>query len=99
MDPRSSTSERRLLLLGRDHEDWGAVSLTALSDRTACAISRGVDPESPGKASKRHANEDALLAVEDDRRVTLVVADGHFGREASHEILRGHGYLYWRDAE
>ena len=42
------------------------MALTALSDRTACAISRGSDPDSPGKKSKLKVLRAGSLASEND---------------------------------
>lgn len=82
----------RLLLLGEDEARYGAFRLEVLpSAQVACALSVGADPKSPALLSKGEANvpnEDALLVVEDGDRVLLAVADAHFGRLASHVLLR-----------
>jgi len=90
--PMSTDGEFRLALeLGCDHTEYGRYTLGRLSARTVWAISVGADPTAPSLAAKgdpEQPNEDALLAAEQGDRVLLVVADAHFGRESSHELLR-----------
>lgn len=77
-------------MLGSDHNEYGGYALARLSERMAWAISVGADRASPSLSAKgdvRYPNEDALLAVESGDRVALVVADAHFGRESSHDLL------------
>ena len=80
-----------LLLLGRDHADFGRIEVRSLADTgTTAAISVGADRSSPSMASKGRTtepNEDALFVVDDGRRVLVVVADAHFGIEASHDLM------------
>jgi len=86
----NAPSPARALLLGRDHGEYGAVRYATLADRTACAISVGSDRDSPSLSAKGDVatpNEDCLLAVDDGPRTLLAVADGHFGIEASHELI------------
>jgi hypothetical protein len=81
---------RSALELGSDHTEYGRHALGRLSERTAWAISVGADPASPALRAKgdvNHPNEDALLAAELGERVLLAVADAHFGRESSHDLL------------
>jgi hypothetical protein len=82
---------RVALELGCDHTEYESYALGRLSPRTVWAISVGADRTSPSLAAKGDPdfpNEDALLAVEQGDRVALVVADAHFGRESSHDLLR-----------
>lgn len=86
-----SEQSHSALELGSDHTEYGRYALGRLPGQTVWAISVGADPESPSLRSKgdvRHPNEDALLAVERGDRVVLAVADAHFGRESSHDLLR-----------
>jgi len=76
-----------VLLLGRDHEEYGHVSVVRVSPRTACAISAGADAEFAAQTQKLHVNEDALLVREDARHTVACVADAHFGREASEALI------------
>jgi hypothetical protein len=81
---------RIALALGRDHAEYGRYALGRLSARTVWAISVGASPDSPSLLAKGDAgypNEDGLLALEDGERVLLAVADAHFGRESSHDLL------------
>ena len=78
------------LELGRDHAAYGHYALGRLSPRMFWAISVGADRGSPslaGKGDPEQPNEDGLLAVEVGDRALLAVADGHFGQQASHELL------------
>jgi serine/threonine protein phosphatase PrpC len=82
---------RAVLKLGCDHAEYGRYAFGRLSGRTLWAIGVGASPDSPSlraKGDPRHPNEDGLLAVEEGDRVLLAVADAHFGREASHDLLR-----------
>jgi serine/threonine protein phosphatase PrpC len=79
------------LELGRDHRDYGRYALGQVSGRTIWAISVGAHRNSPSRRTKgdsKYPNEDGLLAVEEGDRALLAVADAHFGREASHDLLR-----------
>jgi serine/threonine protein phosphatase PrpC len=81
---------RAALELGRDHAEYGRYALGRLSGGTVWAISVGASPDSPALSAKGDArcpNEDGLLAAEEGDRVLLAVADAHFGRESSHDLL------------
>jgi serine/threonine protein phosphatase PrpC len=68
------------LVHGRDHVDLDARDVTELGDSVAIGITAG------GQAKPRpplDPNEDAGAVVRGDEAALLVVADGHFGREAS----------------
>jgi serine/threonine protein phosphatase PrpC len=78
------------LELGRDHVAYGQYALGRLSPRMFWAISVGADRDSPSltvKGDPAQPNEDGLLAAEVGDRALLAVADGHFGQQASHELL------------
>jgi serine/threonine protein phosphatase PrpC len=82
---------RAALELGCDHMEYGRYALGRVSRRTIWAISVGARPDSPSLSAKgdpEYPNEDGLLAAEEGDRVLLAVADAHFGREASHDLLR-----------
>jgi serine/threonine protein phosphatase PrpC len=82
---------RAALELGCDHRDYGRYALGRVSGQIIWAISVGAHPRSPSRRSKgdsQYPNEDGLLAVEQGDRSLLAVADAHFGREASHDLLR-----------
>lgn len=91
MSPSESALER-LLLLGRDVSVYGEIETRAShGGRVALAGSVGGDPESPAlafKGSRDTPNEDAALALVDDARTLLAVADAHHGAHASHALLQ-----------
>jgi hypothetical protein len=79
------------LKLGCDHREYGRYALGRVSGRTIWAISAGAKPSSRSQRAKgdpEYPNEDGLLAADQGDRVLLAVADAHFGREASHDVLR-----------
>jgi hypothetical protein len=79
------------LELGCDHTEYGRYALGSVSGRIIWAISAGRNPDSRSlraKGDPEYPNEDGLLAVEEGDRALLAVADAHFGREASHDLLR-----------
>jgi len=81
---------RAALELGCDHTEYGRYALGRVSGRTIWAISVGAKPDSRSlraKGDPAYPNEDGLLAVDEGDRVLLAVADAHFGREASHDLL------------
>ncbi len=76
------------LLLGRDHEEYGAHALITVSANTAATISPGSDVEFLKRSvAKYDVNEDALLVFEDTRHTVLCVADAHFGSESSVRLI------------
>lgn len=80
----------RLLLLGLDHTDYGAVhAVSQHGGRTAAAISVGGDYVRIRKGDLAVPNEDGCLAIDDGDATLLVVADGHHGHWASHGLLEG----------
>ena len=84
-------SIEKLLLLGRDHGEFGKTHLSSLYEVEA-AISAGASPQSPSmvhKGDKDWPNEDALLVLKEGTRWLLAVADGHHGASASHLLLQG----------
>lgn len=88
---RERMPEQRTLLLGRDHIEYGVYECVELTGgRLAAAMSAGADPASPSMRTKGNVdvpNEDALLVVEQEDRVLFVVADAHYGWQASHEFV------------
>lgn len=85
-DPRLG----RLLLLGEDYNDYGAIASTAVGSQSAAAISVGSDPRSPSgrwKYNPHVKNEDALCLIDGGRWVGLAVADAHYGPESSHMLI------------
>jgi len=82
-----SASEVRHVMLGRDHERYGAYGLAQVSSNTVAAMSVGSDEDFAAEHPKQHPNEDALLVIEDKRRTVMCVADAHYGRESSEELI------------
>ena len=80
----------RLLVLGRDHQSWGAVASTTVGSLAGAAISVGSDPASPSTQFKYDpdvANEDAGCLISSQDWVGMAVADAHYGPESSHLII------------
>jgi len=78
-------------LLGEHHPRFGDLRVEdQAGGRTAAAISAGSDgPYGAAifKADLHVPNEDACGAVDDAERTLLVVADGHHGHRASHDLV------------
>lgn len=80
----------RLLLLGREHDEYGRIDSAEIAGSTAAAISVGSDPETWARRWKYDPevmNEDALCAIEGAGWAGFAVADAHYGPEASHLLL------------
>ncbi|MCA9793937.1 MAG: SpoIIE family protein phosphatase [Candidatus Eremiobacteraeota bacterium] len=80
---------QQLLMLGRDHTDYGEWEQQELAEAIAC-LSVGQDKDSPSlgfKADKANPNEDALLILHHNGRYLLAVADGHFGHQTSQALV------------
>ena len=81
---------RSVLQLGADHRTYGEYASGRLSDRNAWAITVGKEKDSPSawaKGDPEYSNEDGLLLAEQGELTLLAVADAHFGRLPSHELL------------
>ena len=86
-----TTPPDSVLLLGQRHPEFGTFTAHRAGSRTAVVISAGAGGETPALRAKGDPtipNEDALLAVDDGERVLLAVADGHWGHEASHDVVQ-----------
>jgi len=80
----------RLLVLGRDHDTWGAVASTSVGSLAAAAVSVGSDLDSPSGVFKDDptvANEDAGCLISDREWTGMAVADAHYGPESSHMLI------------
>lgn len=80
---------QQLLMLGRDHTDYGEWEQRELAGAIAC-LSVGQDKASPSlgfKADKANPNEDALLILQQGGHYLLAVADGHFGHQTSQALV------------
>jgi len=80
----------KLLLLGEDYGEYGAIASTIVGSRAAAAISVGSDPDSPSQQFKydpNTSNEDALCVMEAGSWAGYAVADAHYGPESSHMLI------------
>ena len=80
----------RLLVLGRNHGEWGHVASTPVGSLAAAAISVGSDADSPSSQFKYDpnvSNEDAGCITSDLEWTGLAVADAHYGPESSHLLI------------
>ena len=79
-------------LLGLDHGTIGDLTgRTQAGGRTALAISAGADGPNGVRIFKGDLevpNEDATGAIDDGDRTLLIIADGHQGHYASHELVK-----------
>ncbi len=76
------------LLLGRDHEAYGTHTRISISAHTAATISPGSDVDFLRQSTAKYdVNEDALLVFEDSRHTVLCVADAHFGKASSEDLI------------
>ena len=75
-----SPMNRKTVLRGRDHPGLGAKTIARIGPSLAVAMTAGVRPKAPPAVDP---NEDMGAVVRGPRADLLVVADGHFGREAS----------------
>jgi len=89
-----------ILMLGDDHQEYGHVAIRRAGALVG-AMSVGATPDTPSAQFKGDArNEDALSGRDDGVRARLVVADAHFGDQASallvesiHRVDRRRGLL------
>ena len=85
-DPRLG----RLLLLGEDYGEYGAVGATRVGSLAAAAMSVGATADSPSAQFKTDPdvpNEDALCVMEAGTWAGYAVADAHYGPESSHMMI------------
>ena len=86
LDPRLG----RILLLGENFGNYGAVDSTLVGSEAAAAISVGANDNSPSKQFKYDYavdNEDALCLIAAPDWVGMAVADAHYGPESSHMLI------------
>jgi tyrosyl-DNA phosphodiesterase 2 len=79
-----------LMMLGQSCRQYDIVQTEQLGQAIAC-LSAGSDRDSPSlsyKASKVFINEDALFVARQEDSYLLAVADGHFGIDTSHALIR-----------
>ncbi len=86
-DPRFG----RLLLVGEDFCDYGAMGSTTVGSNAAASISIGMTEDTPSnqyKLDDKVKNEDALSVMEAGAWSAYAVADAHYGPESSHMLMR-----------
>jgi serine/threonine protein phosphatase PrpC len=74
----------RAVLWGREHTELGPVATTSLGAGVGLALTRGLHQKA---YSYTDPNEDVVAACRDGSRLWLVVADAHYGHEASHDAV------------
>jgi serine/threonine protein phosphatase PrpC len=85
-DSRSCLStSQRAVLWGPDYLEYGHIEVRPLGVTTAIAISPGLTKK---KYDHTDPNEDVVAALEGERAVLLVCADGHNGLESSEAAIR-----------
>ncbi len=85
-DPRLG----RILLLGQNFGQYGAVSSTRVGSQAAVGITVGSDEDSPSNQYKYNPdvmNEDTLCMIAAPDWIGMAVADAHYGEESSHMLL------------
>ncbi|MEM8709699.1 MAG: protein phosphatase 2C domain-containing protein [Planctomycetota bacterium] len=72
---------------GPDFVAPGAVEVQAVGSASAAGFSVGRQAAIDRKTKEAVANEDALFLLDDGERAIHIVADGHYGAEASRELV------------
>lgn len=72
---------------GPDFVAPGAVEVQTVGELSAAAFSVGRQAAIDRKTKEAVANEDALFLLDDGERAIHIVADGHYGAEASRELV------------
>lgn len=80
----TATRAPRVVLLGRDHVQAGAVASAEVGPAVAVGLARGWRPKPYAYVDP---NEDVVAAAVGPRAQLLVVADGHNGHQASHAAV------------
>ena len=80
---RMTTDVHEVLMLGTDYERYGDLTVSGVGELVV-AMSVGATPDTPSAQFKGDAkNEDALSARDSGSLARLVVADSHYGDQAS----------------
>jgi serine/threonine protein phosphatase PrpC len=87
--PASPPPYDRAALFGEDQSTPYEFAMHGLaSGQTWCSLSVGGLEVLKRKGGATVPNEDALCVIESGDRVLLAVADGHFGHDASHDVIQ-----------
>ncbi len=90
----SDSNARSITLLGSSFLQPGKIELNSIGDASACAISVGSDAAIRRKKKGAAPNEDALYLHDDGTDAVHLVADGHYGVEASESLVQSLGALF-----
>lgn len=83
-----------IALFGPSHISPGEIEVKALGERSACAMSVGTTAAIARKKPEAAPNEDALYHFDDGEVAVQVVADGHYGVEASRALVQTLGDIF-----
>ena len=83
-----------IALFGPSHVQPGEIELKTIGDRSACALSVGTEAAIKRKKPEAAPNEDALYLFDDGEFALQIVADGHYGVEASRSLVASLGEIY-----
>ncbi|QDV05284.1 hypothetical protein Poly30_07800 [Planctomycetes bacterium Poly30] len=83
-----------IALFGPSHVKPGEIAVKTVADGSACAISVGTDLAIKRKKPEAAPNEDALYLFDDGDIAIQIVADGHYGVEASRAFVASLGEIY-----
>ena len=93
----SASTQRSVTLLGSSFTEPGKIELCAVGEGSACAISVGSTAAIARKKKEAAPNEDALYLDDDGTCAIHLVADGHYGVEASEALVQSLGELFDAD--
>ncbi len=85
---------RSVTLLGSSFVEPGKIELRSVGETSACAISVGSVEAIARKKKGAAPNEDALYLDDDGSYAIHLVADGHYGVEASEALVQSLGELF-----
>ncbi len=85
-----------IALYGPSFVDPGQVEVRTLGERSACSISVGALAAITRKKPEAAPNEDALYLHDDGQIAVHVVADGHYGTEASQALVQSMAEIFDR---
>ncbi|MFT7077543.1 MAG: serine/threonine protein phosphatase PrpC [Planctomycetota bacterium] len=83
-----------IALFGASFIAPGEIHLEAVGPKSACAISVGAQAAIVRKKAEAAPNEDALYLHDDGEIAVQIVADGHYGVEASRALVESLGAIF-----
>ena len=93
----SDSNARSITLLGSSFLQPGKIELKSIGEASACAMSVGSEAAIRRKKKGAAPNEDALYLADDGTDAVHLVADGHYGVEASESLVQSLGALFDED--